>query len=311
MLPISHAENQSITETKSVTEELREILGITYFSTLFGPGLHPDQFAFFPNQLGNPDSDGVFLVNQVSFRFKFSKDLALDFQTRFKFNLNNYTQTGNFSHLRWEAPRIGLSGKLLTAGDWTLIGAVNTDFPYFLPPPLTVYQAVQRTVIFAPGMFASLRYEPKESKWSFFSVLSPRYFLYKDRNVAEPQNAAAGFLPQNKPELIIALQPTLNYALTPRLKFTLGTVIDYRKQVISNWNILDASIHANGSDPAWRLNAIPINLGVTYTFGPALTIFPYISTFPIAAQRVDVVTQKQATLLETTSVGMWISGTLF
>lgn len=300
-----------LTSEKTYLDRLKDFLGVTYFSFFYGPGVTPETVLMTPNQLGLPDNDGVYFLNQFSLRFKFWKNFAIDLQNRFKIILNNYTGNQDFEAIRWETPRIGVSGKLISSGDWTLVGAINTDFPYFLPPPFTGYQAQQRTVIFDPGMFASLKYEPKKSAWSFVSVVSPRYFFYTDRDAAEPQFMTAGYVSGNKPELIISFQPTVNYRVASNTSLSLGTGIDYRKQVISNWNIFNASLLANGSDPAWRLNAVPLCFGVTYSFGPHLAIFPFISTYPIAAQRVDGQTGRQATLLEVTSIGMWLSGTLF
>jgi hypothetical protein len=142
-------------------------------------------------------------------------------------------------------------------------------------------------------------------------VISPRFLIYDDRNAAEPQYLQAGFLPQNKPEFIIALQPTINYKLSTASRMTLGTTIDYRKQVISSWNVFDATLVSNGTSTAWRLDAVPINLGVTVDVTPSLTVFPFITTYPIAIQRVNATTGLQATLLETTSFGMWLYGTFF
>ena len=189
---------------KNLSDEIKKILGVTYFSYFFGPGLHPDNVEFYPNQLGYPDNDGIYFQNHISIRYKFSSNLALDFQSRFKLLMNNYTENPNFSPFRWEAPRIGVSGKLMSGNIWDLTGAVNTDFPYFLPAPFSGYQAQERKTLLTPGMFAALKIEPKESKWSIFSVVSPRYFFYADRNVAEPQYRGAGYIPQNKPELILS-----------------------------------------------------------------------------------------------------------
>lgn len=308
---ISLNQTTQIIETKSFYDKIRENIGITYFSFFYGPGLHPDNIAISPNQLGRPENDGISVQNQFSMRYKFSNNLALDFQNRFRVFLNNGADANNFSVLRWEAPRIGLSGKLMSGSDWSLVGAVNTDFPYFLPAPLTGYQAQQRTVIFNPGMFANFRYEPKHSRWSIFSVVTPRYFFYSDRSAAEPQLNKSGFHAQSKPELIIAFQPTVNYRLTEQLKLTMGSTVDYRKQVSSEWNIFNASLQSNGEGKAWRLYAIPLSLGMSYTVASYLTIFPFISTYPIAIQRKDAVTYKQASILEASSFGMWIHGTIF
>lgn len=316
---IAHAEVIPPSETsislggteKGFFERLKDNLGITYFSFFYGPGLHPDQMTYNPNQMGRPEHDGMYFQNQLSFRVKFSKNIALDIQTRFNVILNNYKGNSKFSPFLWETPRFGISGRLMEAGDWTLTGAINTDLPYFFPAPFTGYQAQQRTVVFNPGMFASLRWMPKGSRWSLFSVVSPRYFFYTDRSAAERQYHEAGYIPENKPEFILSFKPTINYSITPKISITLGTSIDYRKQVVSNWNLFNASLESNGNSTAWRLYAIPLTHGVTYTFSPAFSIYPFISTYPIAAQRLDAKTGRQATLLEATSIGMWLNGTLF
>jgi hypothetical protein len=305
--------NSSQTEMKPVTpfEKLKENFGITYFSFFNGPGLHPDSFAYSPNQLGRPANDGINFLNQLSFRYKFSKNLALDFQSRFYIIVNNHTSNPNFKFLRWEAPRIGISGKLLSGENWTLTGAVNTDFPYFLPSPFTGYQARERTAVLTPGMFAAFKYKPKGSRWSLFSVVSPRFFIYANRNAGEPQMASSGFAPGNKAELILAFQPTINYQISEKVNFSLGTSVDYRKQVVSDWNMLDASLVLNGNDPAWRLAALPLNLGVTFNISPEINLFPFVSIYPIASQRYDAKRQEQAGFFKSASVGMWISGTVF
>jgi len=304
-------QSASVENSQTFFESLKNTLGITYFSFFFGPGLHPDKTNISPNQMGYSDNDGIFFQNQMSVRYKFSGNLALDFQTRFKLFINNAQNNDNFTLLRWEAPRIGISGKLMSGKDWTLIGAVNTDFPYFMPAPFTGYQAQQRSVLFSPGMFASLKYEPSTSRWSLFSVVQPRYFFYVDREAAEPQFSKGGYTPGNKPELIIAFQPTLNYRIGEKTKITLGSTIEYRKHVLSSWNIFHASLITNGDSPAWRLNAVPLFIGVTFNIAPYLSIFPYLNSFPIAAQRIDARNGSQASFLEAASVGMWINGTIF
>lgn len=296
-------------EKFDLLESLRGNVGITYFTFIYGPGIHPTKMQMSPNQLGKPENDGISAQNNISLRYKLSEKLALDFQNRFRIFFTNGADSPNFNVLRWEAPRIGLSGKLIYGDDWSLTGAINSDFPYFMPSPFTGYQAQKRTVIFNPGMFATFRYEPRQSRWSVFSVVSPRYFIYSDRNAGEEQMARAGSIP--KPDVIIALQPTVSYQLSQKMKLTMGTSIEYRKQTVSNWNIFDATLVSNGDSKAWRLYAIPITLGTSYTFSPAVTIFPFISTYPIAIQRKDANTGQQAGILEATSVGMWINGTVF
>lgn len=298
-------------QTATFFDDVRKKIGINYFSFFYGPGIHPDKNLFNPNQLGKPENDGVYFQNQVSVRYKFTSNLAFDFQSRFKIILNNSTGNADFTVLRWETPRVGVSGDLLSGKNWTLTGAINTDFPYSFPAPFTGYQAQKRTVVFNPGMFASFRYQPVGSRWSIFSVVSPRYFFYSERNTAESQMSYGGYIPQNKPELIIAILPTLNYNFNEKMSLSLGTNIDYRKQIISTWNIFKTSLLSNGDSPAWRLNAIPVNLGLTYSISKSLTFFPFVSAYPIAAQRIDAITGKQASFLQSASVGMWVNGTVF
>jgi hypothetical protein len=303
--------NSSTSSTKpSLESQLRRRLGITYFSFFYGPGLHPDHWSYNPNQLALPENDGMYFQNNLSLRYKFSPTLAVDFQTRVKIFVNNAKNNPDFSLIRWEAPRIGISGRLMSGEDWILSGAINTDFPYFFPEPFSGMQAKARTVLLAPGMFASFKYEPKRSRWSVFSVLSPRIFIYKDHTKAESQFYHAGNDAGNKPELILALQPTLNYRLTPTVSLTAGSTIEYRKQVYSDWNPFNATVLSNGNSRSWRLNALPATLGVTWSVAPSVTLFPFISAYPIAAQRVNAKTGNQASFWETVSVGMWLSGTI-
>ena len=292
-------------------ERLKEYIGVTYFSIFNGPGILPEQANFSPNHLGKSSNDGLNFLNQFSIRFKFSSNLALDLQNRFYFILNNSTANEQFKMLRWEAPRIGISGRLLSGEDWSLTGAINTDFPYFFPAPVSGYQAKARTVILDPGMFASFKYQPKGSRWSVYSVVNPRFFLYKDRYSAEPQFTSSGYSLGNKPELIVSFQPTLNYRFAEKLNLSIGTTLDYRKYVNSGWNPLNGSLFTNGNGDAWRLSAVPLLFGMTYALTEDTLLFPFITVYPIAIQRVDSDTGTQASFLESTCVGMWLSGTLF
>lgn len=290
---------------------LQDNFAISYFSFFNGPGLDSDQLDMSPNHLGKPNQDGLNLLNQISIRYKVSPTLGIDFQNRLHWIVNNSSNNPQYQSLRWEAPRVGISGRLLSGNDWNVTGAFNTDFPYFLPSPLSGYQAKQRTILFNPGLFAGFQYQPKESRWSVYTVLQPRFFIYQDRNKAESQYFISGYQGSNKPELILAVQPTLNYQLTRPLQATFGAAVDYRKNVGSDWNPLQASLSTNGDSKAWRFAPLQMMLGVTYSPFPNMSFFPYIMTHPIAFQRVDVKTGKQATLLDSTSLGFWLRGTFF
>lgn len=299
------------TQTVSPLKKLKDYMGVTYFSIFNGPGLIPDQFHYSPNNLGKSSNGGLNLLNQFSIRLKFFDNLALDLQNRFYLIFNNATQKSNFQQLRWEAPRVGISGRLLSGNDWSLTGAINTDFPYFFPTPISGYQVQQRTVIFDPGMFARFKYEPKFSRWTIYSVVNPRFYLYRDRLAAEPEFFSSGYTVGNKPELILSFQPTVNYRLTHKLLVSIGSVFDYRKYIRSSWNMFNGSLITNGNSDAWRLAAVPIMLGLTYEFSADTLIFPYLTAYPIAKQRLDAESGYQASFLESTSVGLLLSGTLF
>jgi len=301
---------QSRAEGESLRSGAASRIGITYFSFFDGPGLDPDLRAFPPNQFGRPSDDGLNFFNVISFRYKWNEDLALDLQTRSVLLLNNGVDSESFTPFRWESPRVGVSGKLASGKDWKLTGAINTDLPYFLPSPLTGYTSRERQILFNPGVFANFSYQPRGSRWSVFSVLSPRYFFYADHEALEPQSRRANFSGLNKPELALALSPTLNYQVSEKTHITSGIVLDYRKQVGSSWNPFQASLMNNGNSPAWRLQPISMQLGVTYEPTSALRIYPFIQGVPIAAQRVSASTGSQAAFTDTLRVGMWISGSI-
>ena len=284
--------------------------GITYFSFFDGPGLDPDLRAFPPNQFGRPSDDGLNFFNVISFRYKIGSNLAIDLQTRSVLILNNGVNSTQFEPFRWESPRVGVSGKLASGKDWKLTGALNTDLPYMLPSPLTGYTSRERKIVFNPGMFANFSYQPSGSRWSVFAVLSPRFFIYAEDDALEPQSRRANFSGRNKPELALALTPTLNYQLSSKAALTSGIVLDYRKQVGSSWNPFQASMVNNGDSPAWRLQPIAMQMGVTYEANSALRIYPFIQGVPIAAQRVSASSGQQASLTDTLRFGMWISGSI-
>ncbi len=286
-------------------------LGVSYFTFFDGPGLMPGMYEITPNVLGKPNDDGLRLSNYVSLKYKVSSRFAADFQMRIQWILNNANDVDQFQSLRWQSPRIGISGKLLSGKDWTLTGAVNTDFPYFVPRPLGGgVVARQRTTIFNPGLFAKFSYEPKLSRWSVVSLVMPRFFLYEDRSAAEPQLSRAGFSPELKNEFLIDLAPTLNYALGHKTGLRLGTELIYSKFILSNWNPFHGSLNVSDiHSKAWRLAPVPIQLGVTHEWSEIFSISLFLQGYPLAAQRVRR-DGSSSSFLNTTSVGMWISGTV-
>jgi hypothetical protein len=295
-------------------EKVSEIFGLSYFSYFNGPGITSHTFSHNPNQFGLKNDGGLRLINQISFKYKFSRKLALDLQLRNVILVNNCDQ--HLQNYRYEGVRVGISGKLLYGKDWDLTGSINTDFPYFFPPFLSGFQSQARTTILAPGLFAALRYDPSGSRWFVFAMLQPRVFFYEDLDASESHHQKAGFNAKNKPEIILSAIPTLNYRLTSQLSITFGGNMSYVKQVYSDWNPFNASLISNGDSSAWRLHAISTFLGVTYAISPAIILLPCITTYPIAGQRINrnpnsIEFGKIASLAEVTSLGIWIRGTLF
>lgn len=284
--------------------------GLSYFSFFDGPGLAGNA-GITPNWLGRPFDDGLVLSNLISLKYRLNEKFALDLQTRTQVVFNNGTNAADFRQFRWQSPRIGVSGPLASGSEWSLSGAINTDFPYSFPAPFGGgLLATQRTVVFNPGMFAGLTYKPRRSRWSFFTLITPRYFFYGDNDAAEPQLAQSGLSAGLKPELVLQFSPSATYSVTEVFGLRIGTVLDYRKLVLSGWNPLSASLRTSDTQSqAWRLWATPLQLGFNLDLSKQLSVFTFVNAYPVAAQRVRR-DGSSAGFGETTSVGMWISGTL-
>ncbi len=283
----------------------------SYFLFVSGPGITQETHNYPPNALGRPDFTGINSFNVISFKYKLNDRYNLDFQTRTRFVFNNGVNTDDFNWFLWEAPRIGVSGKLLNGENWNITGAVNSDFPHFLPEPLTGYTARKREVLFNPGMFANYNYSDPNSKWSYDVLLTPRFFFYEDDNAIEPEALNAGFTGKNKPHLVISISPSVNYQVDDKLSWTVGTTLDYIKQVGSTWNVMDATMISNTREAKWVFDGMPIMVGPNYKFSKSLQVFSFVQFFPIEKQRESYTTGRRASFEDTISVGMWLRGSLF
>lgn len=290
----------------------KERIGVNYMSFFDGPGLFNDDQSFTPNALGNPSDDGLVLMNNLSFRYKLDSDLAIDFQTRFHYVMNNARDVDDFEALRWQSPRLGISTTFYKTESAKFSGAFNTDLPYFFPEPIGGgYIAEKRTTLLTPGFFAKYVYAPTTSRWSVFSLVQPRYYIYRDRHVAEPQLTRAGYSPELKNEFTLSLSPSVNYAFTDKFGTRLGTEVIYKKLIASSWNPFNGtSKSADPNSKAWRLQPMPIQLGFTYVFSKMIELSTYIQGYPIASQRINK-NGDGTTFENTVSAGAWISGTLF
>lgn len=298
--------------THSWWSQFSERLGLSYMSFFDGPGILGDDQSITPNAIGKPSDDGLVLMNNLSFKYKLKEDLALDFQARFHYVMNNGNDVEDFEPLRWQSPRFGISTTFIKTENSKLTGAFNTDLPYFFPGPVGGgYIAEKRTTILTPGLFAKYSYAPSTSRWSVFSLVQPRFYLYENRHVAEAQLTRSGFSPELKNEFTLSLSPSVNYAFTDKLGTRLGSEIIYKKLVVSNWNPLQGTNKSADPDSkAWRIQAMPLQWGFTYSFSKMLEVSSYIQGYPVSSQRIDK-KGRQATFEETVSAGAWISGVLF
>ncbi|HXH74741.1 MAG TPA: hypothetical protein VNJ08_07230 [Bacteriovoracaceae bacterium] len=285
---------------------------MSYMSFFDGPGLFTDDQSTTPNAIGNPSDDGLVLMNNLSLKYKLAGELNLDFQTRFHYVMNNGNDVEDFKAFRWQSPRLGISTTFFKTQNSKLTGAFNTDLPYYFPGPIGGgYIAEKRTTIATPGLFAKYAYTPNTSRWSLFSLVQPRFYIYEKRDVAEDQLSRAGYSPRLKNEFTFSLSPSVNYAFTDKFGSRLGTEFIYKKLIASSWDPTNGtSKSADPDSKAWRLQPMPLQLGFTYAFDPMLEVSTYIQGFPIAGQRVDK--KGDTTNFENTvAAGAWISGTLF
>lgn len=288
-----------------------ERLGVNYMSFFDGPGILTDDQSVTPNALGKPSDDGLVLMNNLSFKYELKKDFAIDFQARFHYVMNNGNDVEDFEPFRWQSPRLGISTTYFKTENSKLTGAFNTDLPYNFPKPFGGgYIAEERTTLATPGMFAKYTYAPSTSRWSIFSLVQPRYYIYKDRNVAEPQLNRAGYSPRLKNEFTLSFSPSVNYAWTDKFGSRVGTEIVYKKLVVSDWNPFNStSKSADPESKAWRVQPMPLQVGFTYMFSKMFELSTYVQGYPIGSQRIDR-KGNQATFEETVSAGAWISGVL-
>jgi hypothetical protein len=188
---------------------------------------------------------------------------------------------------------MGISGVLWKAGDWSLNGAANTDLPY------TGYTASERTLVLSPGLFAGLSYRPTQSRWSLYVLVMPRVWFYQDRYAVEPEWIAGNRNPGEKFESIMQFTPTVNYAINDTWGLRSGLGLDFRKWVKDDWS-------------TWRRWDTPLTAGVTYAHSSAFNVYAYFQSFPFDGRRIGLNREPfNGFRSDTSSFGMWLSGTVF
>jgi hypothetical protein len=280
---VKPAEAQTDEEVKE--QKFVDRLGMSYFFFFDGPNMENghDVVTNRMGRTGNP----INTYYLISFKYKLTERFYLDAQTGWQ---QWYTRVPRG---RFDRVRVGISGNLWKEGDWSLDGAANSDMPY------TGYTANQRSLLFSPGLFAGLSWRPKHSPWSFYALVMPRVWFYSDRLAVEPEWREARRDPGEKFESIIQFTPTINYAISDKFGLRSGLGIDFRNWVKDDWW-------------TWRRWDTPVSAGVTYAFSKQLNVYTFLQTFPLDSNRRGLNRgPMNGFRSETTSLGMWISGTLF
>jgi hypothetical protein len=249
--------------------------GINYFSFWEGPGIEDGQTA--KNELGMPLDTGLSLFNLVSVTYKLNEQYNLDMQNRIEWIHTNEEEW------RFQGIRAGVSGQLLKGETWSLKGALNTDVP-----ELNGRDAQARTVLFNPGLFAGLNWNI-DSRWSLYTILSPRIFFYRDNQAVEDEWILSGRDPGEKPRAIIQAAPTINYAFNDKYGMRSGLDLQFRQFVESE------PTYFKRWPTSW-------SVGPTFNINKSLNVYAYVQSWPFDGEGITA---------ETSSYGMWLSGVLF
>jgi hypothetical protein len=304
---------------KSGIEAFLENFGANYFTFFNGPGFS-DRFArVTPSAIGTNQNDGLQAFTNLSLYYMFSKDLGIDFQFRLPLVFNDERPTQalrpeqkEFQHFRWETPRIGISGTLLRGDYWSLKGAFNTNFPYFVPPPIGGgYSAEQLKLVATPGLFAGFSYRRPTSPWSLYAILSPRLFIYSDREAIDIESQNRGLDGGHKREFLFDVTPTVNYDINSSYAIRTGARLQFQKAIMSRWLPSKFTMVVNEDSDAWRFLPLEIPFGIYAAINERIQVYPHVLVYPLASQRVNAKTGEQAGFIETASLQMWLSGTIF
>jgi hypothetical protein len=257
--------------------------GMTYFTFYDGQSLEDPGFfngRVGKNERGRPinGNDGYAAFNNISITYKLTERINLDQQTRLEYVHNSEREW------RFQGMRIGISGRLMSGKNWSLKGAFNTDIP-----ELNGYTERSRTTIFNPGLFAGLFYQISP-RWSFYSILTPRYYFYRDDDAVEKQWAVAGRDPGQKRRFELRGSPTINYAFNDKVGMRAG---------------LDVQIMNLMRDRETEFTRFPttaITAGPTFAIHKSFNIYVFARTFPFDGLKARK---------ETLSLGAWINGVIF
>ncbi len=275
-----------LSSTLALAQEKPSPWGMNYFSFWEGNSLDDGKTA--KNEKGGRLDDGLQLFNLISTTYKLNDRIGLDLQTRIEHIPMTYrgdTKAGKDTEPSWrfQGLRIGISGKLAAGEKWSLRGAFNTDIP-----ELNGRDASFRKTILNPGLFSGLNYQI-DDRWSVYAILSPRIFFYSDDDAVEPEWAEAKRDPGEKPRAILAVSPSINYAINDKTGMRAGLDLSFRQFIESDPTFLKR----------WPTSA---SVGPTFIINKHLNIWTYVQTWPFDGKKMHI---------ETTSWGAWINGIIF
>ncbi len=275
-----------LSSTLALAQEKPSPWGMNYFSFWEGHSLDDGKTA--KNEKGGRLDDGLQLFNLISTTYKLNDRIGLDLQTRIEHIPMTYrgdTKGGKDTEPSWrfQGLRIGISGKLAAGEKWSLRGAFNTDIP-----ELNGRDASYRKTILNPGLFSGLNYQI-DDRWSVYAILSPRIFFYSDDDAVEPEWAEAKRDPGEKPRAILAVSPSINYAINDKTGMRAGLDLSFRQFIESDPMFLKR----------WPTSA---SVGPTFIINKHLNIWTYVQTWPFDGKKMHI---------ETTSWGAWINGIIF
>ncbi len=282
----SSAAESEVVESTSGWSRFAENFGVNYNSFFYGPGVG-QPLDIPPALSGGPSDVGLNFFNLISAKWKVSDRFAVDIQFR------NQLVVTNAFQFRHQGQRFGVSGKFLKGDDWALAGAFNSDLPI---PGLMGQIPSERTLLVNPGLFGTFSWAPATSRWSFFALLAPRVWFYRDRLALASQDVLGAGL-RSKPEYTVYVNPSINYAVSDKVGLRLGTTIEYTKFV--------------GFDSVER-NYMPVEFGVEYKLSPLLNIYTYVwASTPLD----DDLRRRQGfgnkSWTDSLAMNVWLSGTLF
>jgi hypothetical protein len=282
----------AILSNSAISQDKTSPWGMNYFTFFEGHSLDDGKTG--KNEKGGRLDDGLQFFNQISTTYKLNDRIGIDLQTRIEHIAMTYrgdtkggtkTNPGKDTEASWrfQGLRIGISGKLAAGEKWSIRGAFNTDIP-----ELNGRDASYRTTILNPGLFSGLNYQI-DDRWSVYAILSPRIFFYTDNNAVEPEWAEAKRDPGEKPRMILAASPSINYAINDMTGMRAGLDLSFRQFIESDPMFLKR----------WPTSA---SVGPTFIINKHLNIWTYVQTWPFDGKKMHI---------ETTSWGAWINGVIF